>query len=153
MRFRTTIALTVCIAFLGTSIVPASILPCCCSLKKVKSECCSIPTSDDQEQAPSCCGSKNSSNSGVRLTSDNATDSCGLTADQSKLRCQCSSQTKAPALTDSRSLTPNIYETLASVYNLCENFFCLLDVDSANVYYSSSFDPIHRLLQSGSLRI
>lgn len=152
LKLRSVIALTVCIAFLGTSVVPASVLPCCCSFNKTESSCCSVPAVDTGDSLPSCCKSKATTNSTASFGYNHETEPYGLTPKQSSLKCHCSSHNKAPILTDSRSLTPNIYESLCLV---------LFDVDSlitsaqleTGIARSQHCSSIHPLLKSSSLRI
>lgn len=152
MKFKSITALTVCIAFLGASVVPASMLPCCCSPMKTESSCCSVPAVDTGDNLPSCCKSKATPNSTISCGYNLETDQSGLNPKPSSLRCHCSSHNKAPTLTDSRSLTPNIFESLHLVLQDIDTL--IPSAQSENGFTRSQHsDSIHPLLKSSSLRI
>lgn len=153
LKLRSAIALTVCMVFIGTSVIPASSLPCCCSSKKIQSRCCEVPVSDPQENLSPCCKSGPANSFSSELFSENtAADSCSLTHQQSSLRCHCSSQTKAPLLADSRSFTPSGHELLSPALVDMATILCPSSIVNT-VSKSPISTSIHPLLKSSSLRI
>lgn len=152
MKLRAVISITVCIALLGTSVVPAAMLPCCCSLKKTEASCCSIPSVESQPPVPSCCQAK----SGV-LKSETGlkgpqAENCGLSGNQASFKCMCASHTKAPVVTDARSSSQPAQDS----FYVCNTLAGLVDTcDFPETVPSLTPSPpvIAPLLQSCSLRI
>ena len=150
---RSAIALMVCMVFIGTSAIPASSLPCCCSSKKIQSRCCEIPAADSQNALPACCkaGPAEPYSPGS-LSENNDLDSSSLTQQHSSLRCHCASHTKAPLLADSRSLSPSGHESLSPVLADIATTICSSAI-GATVSKSPLSAGMHPLLKSSSLRI
>lgn len=152
MRFRATIAIALCIVILGTSAIHASMMACCCSAKKQASNCGSCPLPEVSSAAPSCCQSKGSASLTERTPQNPLSKSCGFSKSQASVKCMCSSQTKAPVLTDfrapscsqddSNSISLLKIETPQDFHDTYHGY--LLAISSSNII------PI---LQSCSLRI
>lgn len=153
LKMRSAIALMVCMVFIGTSAIPASSLPCCCSAKKIQSRCCEVPEADPQNTLPACCkaGSAEPYSPGS-LSENNGLDSSSLTQQQLSLRCHCASHTKAPLLADSRSLSPGGHETLSPVLADIATMICASGI-VPTVSKSPLSAGMHPLLKSSSLRI
>ncbi|MGD9818017.1 MAG: hypothetical protein AB7V04_04875 [Desulfomonilaceae bacterium] len=152
MKFRTIIAIALCIVILGTSSIPASMMACCCSAKKQASKCGSCPLPELTSAPPSCCQSKGSAGVADPITQNPLSKSCGFSSSQASVKCMCSSQTKAPVLTDFRAPSCNQDDS---------NSISLLKIETPQDFHDTyrgyllaiSSSNIIPILQSCSLRI
>lgn len=152
MNLRAIIAMSVCLSLLGTSIAPASMLPCCCSSKKAQSKCCSLPLVEDNQKNFSCCPVMGGTFRSESAIQNHFTKPCGEAPTQTAVKCMCSSHNKPPILNVSNlifqltfhipSLTSSTQEVLVDYYNYC------------SLVSQTQFSPnIPTIFKSCSLRI